>query len=175
MHDRSIGPMLLAGVLALACEKSPAEKQREVMMKTEENKAAAEADIRQQIEGLVTAVRSKDIDRVMSFYSPEIVSFDVEPPLQYVNTKRWKQTFAAFEGPIAYEVRDLSVTSGDDVAFAHSLNHSSGTMKNGAKTDLWVRWTACFRKVMGRWLIVHDHVSVPVDPASGKASLELKP
>jgi hypothetical protein len=27
-----------------------------------------------------------------------------------------------------------------------------------------VRWTACFRRIDGTWLVVHDHVSVPIDP-----------
>jgi ketosteroid isomerase-like protein len=102
-------------------------------------------------------------------------SFDIEPPLQYVHTKHWKLTFAAYRGPIDYEMRDLSVTAGDDVAFAHSLNHVRGTMKNGRKTDLWVRWTACFRKSEGKWMIMHDHVSVPVQLETGKALLDLQP
>jgi ketosteroid isomerase-like protein len=40
---------------------------------------------------------------------------------------------------------------------------------------LWLRWTACFRKIDGNWLIVHDQVSVPVDPESGRALLNLEP
>jgi ketosteroid isomerase-like protein len=38
-----------------------------------------------------------------------------------------------------------------------------------------VRWTACWRKIGGQWLLVHDHVSVPVDLQAGKAVLDLKP
>ena len=142
---------------------------------TGEKQTTDETQIRQQIDGLVNAVRNKDLDRAMSFYSPDVVSFDLEPPLQYLHTKRWKQTFAAFEGPLGYDIRDLSITTGNDVAFAHSLNHSRGTLKSGARSDVWVRWTACFRKLNGTWLIVHDHVSVPVAPATGKAAMDLKP
>ena len=36
-------------------------------------------------------------------------------------------------------------------------------------TDLWLRWTACFRRIHGVWLIVHDHVSVPADLEHGAA------
>ena len=35
------------------------------------------------------------------------------------------------------------------------------------RTDLWLRWTACFRRIDGVWLIVHDHVSVPADLEHG--------
>src|SRR5437870_11213472 len=32
------------------------------------------------------------------------------------------------------------------LAFVHSLNHVKGTLGSGHITDLWVRWTACFRR-----------------------------
>ena len=44
----------------------------------------AEALIRQRIEDLVKALNAKDIDGVMSLYAPNIVSFDIVPPLRYV-------------------------------------------------------------------------------------------
>ena len=87
----------------------------------------------------------------------------------------WEEVFSSFQGPIGYEIHDLNITVGDDVAFAHSLNRLSGTMNNGQKTDLWLRSTACFRKINGKWLIVHTQVSVPVDLEHGKAVLDLKP
>lgn len=58
---------------------------------------------------------------------------------------------------------------------AHSLNRLSRTMKNGQKIDYWHRWTACFRKVNGKWLVTHQHVSLPSDLESGKAVMDLKP
>jgi ketosteroid isomerase-like protein len=177
MHIRSIVPTLLAGVLAvaLAGKHGRAEKPREAAMITEKTRATEEAEVRQVIDGLVRAVRAKDLDGAMAFYSPDIVSFDIEPPLQYVNTKHWNLTFAAYQGPIDYEMRDLSVTAVDDLAFAHSLNHVRGTLKNGRRTDMWVRWTACFRRTKGKWMIAHDHVSVPAQLETGEALLGLKP
>ena len=49
------------------------------------------------------------------------------------------------------------------------------TGREKQKTDLWLRWTAGFRKINGKWLIVLNHNSVPVDLAHGKAVLDLKP
>jgi ketosteroid isomerase-like protein len=148
-------------------------------MAVEENKKNDEAEIKRLIEGGVEAFRARDIDGVMSIYARELVSFDLVPPLRYVGAgayrKRWEETFSSFQGPIVYEIHDLDITTGDDVAFGHSLNRLSGTMNNGQKTDLWVRSTACFRKINGKWLIVHTHVSVPVDLVNGKAVLDLKP
>ena len=107
---------------------------------------------------------------------PDLVAFDVVPPLQYVGadafTKPWRAFFELYQNPIQYEVRDLSITAGDDVAFSHSLNRLSATTKDGKKTALWLRFTACYRKINGKWLIVHLQISVPVDLGNGKAILE---
>jgi uncharacterized protein (TIGR02246 family) len=145
----------------------------------EEDKAKDEATIRELIDGFVKAIRAKDINGVMSVFAPEVVSFDLGPPLQHgggeIFMKRWQELFELYQNPIEYEVRDLSIIAGDDVAFSHSLNRVGGTMKNGRKSDRWLRWTACYHKTNGKWLIVHEHVSVPVDLGNGKAMLDLKP
>lgn len=113
------------------------------------------------------------------FFAPDIVSFDIVPPLRHKGTeakrKNWMDVFTAYQGPLGYEIRELTITVGDDVAFGHSLNRISGTMKNGTRSDFWVRWTGCFRKIDGTWLIAHDQVSVPLDVESGRALLDLRP
>jgi ketosteroid isomerase-like protein len=75
----------------------------------------------------------------------------------------------------SYDVRDLVITVGDDVAFAQGFVRISGTLRNGTRTARWLRSTACFRKIDGSWRIVHDQVSVPLDLARGKALLNLEP
>jgi ketosteroid isomerase-like protein len=138
-----------------------------------------EALIRQRVEAMVKALRAKDIDGLMSFYARDMVSFDIAPPLRYVGAEQkrrtWQEAFAAFAGPITYEVRDLNLTTQGELAFVHSLNHVSGTLAGGRVTDVWLRWTACFRRIDGVWLVVHDHVSVPADFEHGKAVLNLTP
>ena len=148
-------------------------------MTIEEHKKNDEAAIKGIIEDGVEAIRHKNIEGAMSLYAPEVVSFDIVPPLQYVGAdvfrNVWEEVFSLFQGPIGYELHDLSITVGDDIAFTHSLNHISGTMNAGQKADLWLRWTACFQKINGTWLIVHHQNSVPVDLEHGKAVLDLKP
>ena len=148
-------------------------------MAVEEHKQNDETAIKRVIEGGVNAVRNKDIGGVMSLYAPEVVSFDIVPPLRYVGAEAfrnvWEEVFSSFQGPIGYEIHDLTISVGDDVAFTHSLNRISGTMNAGLKTDLWLRWTACWRSINGKWLIVHHQNSVPVDLQTGRAVLDLKP
>ena len=146
---------------------------------TEDNRMKDKAEIRALIDGFVKAIRAKDVNGVMSVFAPDVVSFDLGPPLQHGGGEafvtRWRELFASYQGPIDYEVHDLSVTAGDDVAFTHSLNRIGGTTRSGQRTDRWLRWTACYRKINDKWLIVHEQVSVPVDVQSGKAALDLKP
>ena len=148
-------------------------------MTVEETKNNDEAEIKRGIEAGVEAIRHKNLEGIMSLYAQEVVTFDIVPPLRYLGAdalrKRWEEVFFVYQGPVAYEIHDLSITVGDDVAFTSSLNQISGTMNNGHKTDLWLRWTACFRKINGKWLIVHHQNSVPVDLEHGKAVLDGKP
>jgi ketosteroid isomerase-like protein len=141
--------------------------------------AIGETDIRQRIEEHAEAIRALDFARVMSIYTPDIVSFDLDGALQYVGTeeksKPWRNVFAIYQRPLGYEVRDLTLTVGDNIAFGHSLNRISGVLKNGNRNDFWLRWTMCFRRIDGTWLIAHEQVSVPIDPGSGKALLNLRP
>jgi deazaflavin-dependent oxidoreductase (nitroreductase family) len=142
-------------------------------------RAMDEADIRRRIDNGVKAIRAMDLDGVMALYAPDMVSFDIVPPLRHVGAeakrKNWEDVFATYERPLGYEMHDLTITVGDDVAFGHSLNQISGTLRNGHRSVTWLRWTACFRKIGDTWLIAHDQVSVPVDFASGRALRDLQP
>jgi ketosteroid isomerase-like protein/putative intracellular protease/amidase len=141
--------------------------------------AMTETLIRQRVAGLAKAIQAKDIDVVMAFYAPDIVSFDLDPPLRYGGTankrRAWQELFARYESPIGYEIGELSVAAAGDLAFVHGLNHVSGTLTTGRTANIWVRWTACFRRVDGAWLVEHDHVSVPADLEHGQAVANLTP
>ena len=137
-----------------------------------------EARIRQQIDKIIEGIRARDLDGLKRVYAAGIVSFDVEPPLQHVGVeakmRNWANVFTIFQDA-TYEVRDLTIATGDDVAFGHGFGRLSGTLKNGTATaGMWVRATFCFQKVDGNWLIAHDQVSVPLDLATGKGITDLE-
>lgn len=140
-----------------------------------------EAEIRQVYDRWAKAFRAHDVDAIMSVYAPgdALVAFDIVPPLQYVGKdayrKDYEEFLAQYEGPIETEFRDLRIVVGDGVAFFHCLEKMSGTLKNGEKSEVWIRATSGLRKIKGKWLIVHDHISAPIDLNSGKAVLDLQP
>ena len=148
-------------------------------MKSASADAIGERQIGALMENLAKAIRGKDVDALMAHYAPDVLAFDLLPPLQYRGAeairKRVSQWFSSFQAAIGFEMRNLSITTGEDVAFCHSLNGVSGTSKDGAKVEMWWRATNCFRKIDGKWLVTHGHSSEPFDMESGKALVDLKP
>jgi uncharacterized protein (TIGR02246 family) len=148
-------------------------------MKTENSKATDEVEIRAAINGWAKALRAKDINALMTNYASDVVSFDVVNPLQRRGRdeakKRAEEWISSWQGPIECEINNLSITTGGDVAFSHHLSHFRGKRLDGGKIDMWIRATLCYRKIDGKWMVAHEHVSVPFDPESGQASLDLKP
>lgn len=148
-------------------------------MTTATNKAIDEVQIRQLVDNWAEALRAKDINGLMSHYAPDSVLFDILPPLEHRGVeayrKLWEECLPYFQGLIGYEIRNLNITIGSDVAFSHSLNRMSGTTTNGEEIDNWMRVTVCYRKMNGKWMVTHEHVSVPIDMETNKALFDLKP
>ncbi|MGQ2938268.1 MAG: YybH family protein, partial [Aeromicrobium sp.] len=76
----------------------------------------------------------------------------------------WLASYAVGPG---YEVHHLHVGGADDVGYCAFRYHVSGRLHDGAEVDMWVRSTLVCRRVDGAWRIVHQHESVPFDPATG--------
>ncbi len=143
--------------------------------------SADKAQIQALEEQLAAAIAAKDVDKVMQFYAPgdDLFVFDVIPPRQYVGAAAYRKDFEGFfataaSGPTTAQVSDLDITANGKLAFTHYTTHMVSTDKSGAKVDMVIRTTDCLRKIKGKWLIVHEHNSVPVDLASGKADLMSK-
>ena len=129
------------------------------------NEDTEESLLRDRVATLAQAIRDKDIDALMTHYAPDVIVYDVMPPLDVKcatdyreNFERW---FASMQGPIDYEMNDLRVSMSESHAFCHALSHIKGTRKNGEPADYWVRVTTCFQKANGQWLVGHEHVSMP--------------
>ncbi len=117
----------------------------------------------------------------MAVYAPgnAVVAYDVVPPLEYRGNAAYRKDYQSFlaqyVGPIHFEYRELRILSSGDLGVINALERVTGHLKAGGQSDIWLRATSVVRRIHGKWLIVHDHISVPVDFATGKASLDLKP
>ena len=138
-----------------------------------------EAEIRSWLDQFIKVFTEKNVDSIMSLYADDVVAYDIVPPLQYVGKQAYRKDYESFlaqyQGNLRVEVKDLNVGASGDLGYATGLELIGGTLTNGQKSEIWARFTTLFRKVNGKWLDFHDHISVPTDMESGKAMLELKP
>jgi ketosteroid isomerase-like protein len=145
----------------------------------EDAMASPESEVRALLDRRSEAMRMKDIDRLMSVYAPDIVYFDVVPPLHYAGSAalrtRFSHWFDGWDGPINQEISDLQISASGDVAAAFMLIRASGARKNGREVGYWVRTTNALKLSDRGWLITHEHVSLPVDFESGRAVMDLVP
>lgn len=125
-----------------------------------------------------TAYERKNIDALMSVYAPgkSLFVFDVVgPPGVYFSwdayRDAWKHFFAMFPAPLHFTISDLDVEASGDVGYSHSLQHVSGVRANGKPYDVTVHATDVYRKIGGKWLIVLEHVSLPLDRTTFKPLL----
>jgi len=147
--------------------------------------AGAALSEKAQIEALenrfAAAFNAKDVDAIMKAYVPDqsLFVFDLVPPRQYVGAaayrKDWQDFLATFKGPIKFAISDLDIYASGRLGYSHCIQHVTGTDTKGTPVDFTVRVTDVYRKIKGDWLIVHEHVSVPVNMDTGKPDLNSAP
>jgi uncharacterized protein (TIGR02246 family) len=124
-----------------------------------------EAAIRDLVENWASMVRRKNIDGILANHSPDVLMFDVPPPMQSKGIAAYKKTWNLFfswsQDPGVFDIREMNITAGDDVAFVTALMRCAGTEPNENKTELEFRLTIGLRKLNGQWMVTHEHHSIP--------------
>ena len=143
--------------------------------KQKDNTSADETAIRTRYKEFTEAVAAKDINKIMSFYIPgdELLVFDAFTPRQYKGAKAYKKDyedfFAAYPGQSKSIITDLTIKVSGDLAYASAIDQFTVTGADNKPIDMILRGTDILEKKDGKWFIVHEHISFPVDPVSGKA------
>ena len=124
---------------------------------------------------------SKDVDKLMSVYAPgkQLFVFDVVPPREYKSWEAYKKDFeglfSAFPGPMKNTISEQTIHVVGSLAYGHNIQTGEFTAKDGSKMSIVARTTDIYRKMHGKWLIVEEHNSVPVDLATMKPDFLSKP
>ena len=141
-------------------------------MNAETARATAEAEVRTALDHWQNAVRAKDIDAIVSHYASDIVAYDAILKLQFkgvdVYRKHWETCMEMCSGPMIFELHELQVVSGEDVALSPALTRRRGPGPDANAIPRWMRLTACYRKRNEKWQVVHEHFSAPFDMESSK-------
>jgi uncharacterized protein (TIGR02246 family) len=129
--------------------------------------AKDEADVRKVIDAWMDSVRRQDIEGILKDHSSDLVMFDVPPPFQNKGLEEYKKSWDLFfswsRKPIPFEVLDMKVTAGSDVAFAAATMRCAEPGPNNEPKSLNFRLTIGLRKIGGQWTITHEHHSVPAE------------
>jgi uncharacterized protein (TIGR02246 family) len=124
-----------------------------------------ETAIREIFDNWAAAVRAEDFNAIRANHSPDMLMFDVPPPLfssgldAYMDT--WTLFYKSQARPVVFNFDDIEITAGQDVAFATAIGRCVYIPPGGGPTKLQFRLTMGLRKQDGKWRIVHEHHSVP--------------
>jgi uncharacterized protein (TIGR02246 family) len=124
-----------------------------------------EAAIRELVESWAKAVRAKNLNGILANHSADVLMFDVPPPLQSSGIEAYKKTWDLFfswsQDSGVFDITEMNITAGDDVAFVTALMRCAGTEENGERIELEFRLTVGLRKIGGQWIVMHEHHSIP--------------
>ena len=128
---------------------------------------ADDAVIRDLIQRWAQAVHTGDMDGVLAHHAEDIVMFDVPPPedgVRGIDAYRgtWPGFFQWQSQGALFEIVDLDVTAGEDVAYAHALLRCGTPDELAEHPGRRLRLTLGLRKEGPRWLVAHEHHSFPL-------------
>jgi uncharacterized protein (TIGR02246 family) len=124
-----------------------------------------ELAVRSLVEHWAAAVRAKDFPGILRHHSPDILMFDLPPPLQAKGIEAYRKTWDPFfswtHDPVVFDIVEMTVTAGGDVAFVAALMRCSGRERSGEDIVLEFRLTVGLRKIDDEWTVMHEHHSIP--------------
>lgn len=136
-----------------------------MQMSASDHGTTDEAAIRDLVENWARAVRTKNLTGILANHSPDILMFDVPPPLQSRGTDAYKKTWDLFfswsQDSGVFDITEMNITAGTDVAFVTALMRCAGTEANGERSELEFRLTMGLRKIGRQWIVMHEHHSIP--------------
>ena len=133
---------------------------------SEPTTATDETQVRLVLQRWATATRKGQRDHVLANHLPDVLIYDVLAPMKYEGATAYRQSWDEWQpdtqGEGQFDLQDLFVTAGVDVAFAHCFIKCGGVLPNGKTFEDLVRATFCLRKVSGSWKVAHQHISKPI-------------
>ncbi len=127
-----------------------------------------EAQIGALIRRWAEAVHDGDLPVVLDAHADDLVMFDVPPPHDGVRgldayREAWPPFFEWQRQGAVFEITELDVTAGDDVAFAWALLRCGTAEEFAREPDRRLRLTIGLRRRDDRWIVTHEHHSFAID------------
>jgi ketosteroid isomerase-like protein len=133
-----------------------------------QQKASDDATFRKLIDGYCTAWSSGNPANAAKYYAQDSgsVFYDLAP-FQY---NGWKEYAAGVQKEFLDSAANISLTAGKELKTTRRGNvawtvvpmHLLDKTKDGKSIDLQVRYTGIWERRGKTWLLVHEHLSVPL-------------
>jgi ketosteroid isomerase-like protein len=155
-----VGTLALVTALLISDAAKAAAKDEGIILRIEKDMAAAQT-----------------LDGVVGTWDKDVVWYDISPGevdgLAAVRAD-FGQQIAQVKN-IRTKILRIEVVADTRIGYAYSIQHLVADGVNGTPgIDFTFRETDCFQKKAGRWTLMHQHISLPVDLKSGKAVLDSK-
>ncbi|MEZ4651034.1 MAG: nuclear transport factor 2 family protein [Candidatus Eisenbacteria bacterium] len=127
-----------------------------------------------------SAVRSRDVDALMSLYHGTVRVFDAWGVWSYEGAPAWRkmveQWFESLgQETVAVRFDDSQVVSGEELASATAIVTFAAMSPEGVQLRaMQNRLTWLLARENGAWKIVHEHTSAPIGFEDMRAILERK-
>ena len=135
-------------------------------------------EVLHQIELWDLAVVGKGIDTLVDQCAQDISMFDISCQLEGVNAYKteWDKVSPYLNDNMQITRRDIKLYTSEDLAILHCYSKVENTALQAQLQMPWCRTTLCLQKKNGQWRVVHQHISMPINMATGKAvMLKVKP
>ncbi|GLY25795.1 nuclear transport factor 2 family protein [Micromonospora sp. NBRC 101691] len=137
-------------------------------------------DLRRLHQRWFDSTAAKDLDGLMAPVADDVISYEHEQPLQYTGVQAMREVCKAGldvsgDGTVTWTVPDLKILVDGDLAVAWGLNHMRLNPTDAHTAESWSRGTRIFQRRNGTWLLIHQHLSYPYDPATGATKADLRP
>ena len=123
-------------------------------------------EIEQLVRSWAAAVHAGDLDAVLAHHADDVVMFDVPPPEDGVRglaayAETWPPFFAWQASGAVFEIVDLDVTEGVDVAYVWALLRCGTPDELAAAPERRLRLSLGLRRrdLDGTWEVAHEHHS----------------
>jgi ketosteroid isomerase-like protein len=115
--------------------------------------------VQRMIERWAHTIETGDRSGILADHADDLLMFDFPSVVRGIAAydKTWDFFFANPKGAITFKPRDIQLRQATAVAFASCQIHCDGT--SAGPLDL--RLTVGLEKRNGRWIITHEHHSVP--------------
>ena len=139
--------------------------------------------VQEVLENYKTSVSERDVEKFLRSYSEKIDLYDCWTKWECNGLKEWRKSVESWFQELSEEglnlkvtFSDMSIEEGESVAFAKCAITYAAYVQSSSEIvrQITNRFTFGLCKVDESWQIVHEHSSLPIDPATGKGMFHLK-